>query len=402
MKKLLTLLILLSSLSVFSQIKFQNGYIIINNQKKECLIQNDEWINTPKNIKFKLSDSSPIININVDSIQELRVYNTSQYFIRAQVNLTPFDKQANVESVFFKFLLAGKASLFSHRDKDEELFFFSIDTSDIMLLKYSKYVEDGIIREDIMFKRQLLIYLKCNSINEDKLVKTNYAKGPLLNIFKLYNLCQNSESETFDNVKAKGEFHLSAICGMSLFGIQNNAISNGEGVNSNSKNSLKLGLDVEYRFPFNRNKWSLFSELTYSRYATNGSYLKYTWSEAPSSPGRGQESFSFYSKYSVLELPVGFRYYSFINSKNCIFYNAAISYHLIVPIDNSLYFNTTPDDLLLQNSELTGGFGLNLGIGYKYNTKFGIEIRYSKIEMMIIRGFNANIKTVSFLISYKI
>jgi len=171
----------------------------------------------------------------------------------------------------------------------------------------------------------------------------------------------------------------------------------------NSKNSFKIGLDTEYRFPFNRNKWGVYSELNYSSYKSEGTYMLKSTSSAPSNPGSsGREHFSFTSSFSILEIPIGFRYYSFIDSKNSLFYNAAYSYNVLLSNKDDIIFDTVLNDKILENSELQSGGGLNFGIGYKYISRFGIEIRYSRINVLKIKTLSGSSKSISLLFKYKL
>lgn len=411
MKNILILLILLTCTQLFSQIKFEKGYLIYNNEKKECLIQNDNWLNTPTTITYKLSINSPIIKRSVNQIQELYIYNTNQKYLMAEVQVTQNNEKATKEKLFLKCLLSGEVSLFSYLNYGSELFFFKINNSNIIQLEYSKSVKNGKIWENNMFKQQLFNALKCSEIDENKFKMLKYHKQDLLNIIKNYNSCKQIEYTNFDQSKTKGKLYLSVLAGTSIFALGNEDLSfdyndsnkNNDGVTMSSKNSFKLGLDAEYRFPFIRNKWGLFSGLNYSQHASKGGYLLTTSTSAPSNPiGYGKEYYSFKTDVAIIEIPIGIRHYSFLKDKNALFYNVALSYNVLLSNEDSIKFDTVWNNQLVNDSEFRNGIGLNLGIGYRYNSTFGFEISYTQMNMLIIKKLSGNSESISFLFSYKI
>ena len=57
-KKLFFLLTIILSLNSYSQVSFEKGYHIDNNdQKISCLIKNLDWKNNPTKFEFKLSEN---------------------------------------------------------------------------------------------------------------------------------------------------------------------------------------------------------------------------------------------------------------------------------------------------------------------------------------------------------
>ena len=73
MKKTLFILLLFVGFNIFSQIKFEKGYIIFNNDKKiDCLIKNDGWLNIPKRIVYKISENDERIELSTDEVGKLK------------------------------------------------------------------------------------------------------------------------------------------------------------------------------------------------------------------------------------------------------------------------------------------------------------------------------------------
>lgn len=89
MKKQILFLALTLLLTVknYSQIAFEKGFIISeNNQKTECLIENIDWKNTPTNFRYRLSNDSPIIDADIKTVKGFGISGQNK-FIRATVNI---------------------------------------------------------------------------------------------------------------------------------------------------------------------------------------------------------------------------------------------------------------------------------------------------------------------------
>ncbi|MFA5330462.1 MAG: outer membrane beta-barrel protein [Prolixibacteraceae bacterium] len=396
---------MLNSIALFSQIEFQKGYIVDNNKKIECLIQNDNWANAPKTISYKMTVNSPIITRDVDEIQELYIYNTDQNYLLVRVQRLLNKEDTITEKRFLKCLLSGEASLFTYKNNGVEQFFFKVNDSRVMRLVYSKLIVDGKILTNSKFRQQLSFWLKCNSVTEKRIIETGYNKQSLINILKDYNSCKGTDYTDFNKYKRKGKLYLSVLGGGSLFRFENkdHGLDSNDVGSRSSKNSLKLGVDAELRIPFNRNKWGLFSELNYSKYTSKGSALLTMVSTAPSNIGvESRVNFSFTTDISMLEIPIGIRYYSFINKENILFYNAAFSYNILLPNKEHIKYDSGWNKIMAKESVFKANYGWNLGVGYQYNSKYGIEIRFTQMGILKIKTLSLNSNSISFLVSYKI
>ena len=86
-KQLLFLLTIISSINCFSQISYEKGYYIDNNnQKTNCLIKNIDWRNNPTEFEYKLSNNSESQKITIKSIREFGIDKISKY-VRSTVNI---------------------------------------------------------------------------------------------------------------------------------------------------------------------------------------------------------------------------------------------------------------------------------------------------------------------------
>src|SRR5690606_21684320 len=95
--QLLLILITILSFNCYSQISFEKGYYIDNNdQRINCLIKNVDWKDNPTEFEYKLSENSAPEKASIKLVKEFGVDNISRY-IRTTVNI---DKSIdNVNSV---------------------------------------------------------------------------------------------------------------------------------------------------------------------------------------------------------------------------------------------------------------------------------------------------------------
>lgn len=134
MRNLLIIAIILTSLSSYSQIEFENGYIINNNSEKiNCLIKNNDWKNNPSEILYKLEENSDIEKGTIEDIQEFGISSKIK-FKRFLVNIDMSREETNnltqeknplfkEETLFLKQLIEGKANIFIYKSSSMTRFF---------------------------------------------------------------------------------------------------------------------------------------------------------------------------------------------------------------------------------------------------------------------------------------
>ena len=116
--QLLFLLLTVLSINCYSQINFEKGHYINNeNQKVQCFIKNVDWRNNPKEIYYKLSEDSETKILTIKSVKEFEIYNISKYVSsivkidRSSDNLNKLsDKKEPIfseEELFLKVLVEG-------------------------------------------------------------------------------------------------------------------------------------------------------------------------------------------------------------------------------------------------------------------------------------------------------
>lgn len=394
-KQLLTILTAILSINCYSQISFEKGYFINNNEQKiECLIRNKDWKNNPTKFVYRLSENAEQKKADIKLVREFGIYNYSKY-IRSTVNIDRSSKDLNdlstnrnptfkEEVLFLKVLVEGQSNLYQYEDGNLVRYFYSKENSNnIEQLIFKNYKSSGdLLRENNRFKQQLLSELKCQHIKTKDIEKISYEKGDLVNIFVQYNQCNNSEIVNFEEKQKKDLFNLTPRLGLnsSSLSIQN-AISSSRDVNFGNKLKFRFGLEAEIILPFNKSKWAIIIEPTYQ-------YFK---SEKELSNSSAKVD------YTSIEFPIGIRHYFFLNNDSKLFINGL--YILDFPINSTILYNTGTE------IEITKSTNLGFGIGYKQNDKYSLELRYDKSRGGILSNYpsySSDYNTLSVILGYVI
>ena len=381
----LILIILAFSLKGYSQIIFEKGYFINNsNQKIECLIKNNDWKNNPETFEYKLSENSEPAIADVKSAKEFGIYSISKY-IRSNVKIDKskenlddlsYDKEPTYveEVLFLKVLVEGKSNLYYYVNGNLQRFYYNTDSSAIEPLVYKKYlVSENVVEENNQFKRQLWADLKCPTIGINKVENLHYKKNSILNFFMEYNKCSNSNFTRYDGKVKKDLVNLTlrAHLNNSSAYIRNTAYTRNSTADFGSKSTLGFGIEAEYIFPFNKNKWSIFVEPTYQNFKaeiiTDDFFV-------------ATKKLISNINYSSIEVPIGIRHYLFLNKNSKLFINASyvFDFNLKSSIEIRRDDNTYYNSLLVSTLNNT-----SFGIGYKFKDKYSIETRYQTSRTLL-------------------
>ncbi|WP_261512880.1 PorT family protein [Chryseobacterium paludis] len=373
MKKI-GLLIGLFTLSMnYAQIKFEKGYIINNSgERTEVLIKDVDWKNNPTDFEYKLNDSSAPIKESVKNIAEFAIDNSEKYVRKTVMidhssdiiayiskNKTPDFKE---ETLFLKYVVEGKANLYYYQNNDTKRFFYNIDQSDIKQLIYKPYyVNESLIRYNNEYKKQIAENLTCGIENKE-IERADYKTNALTRIFVKYNNCSNGGSVNYTQNKEKRDFiNLNIRPGISSSKLQTtfNSYDPAGKTDFDRKFSFRIGAELEFILPYNKNKWSVFIEPTYQYYKTD--------SETVVNVGTYFErKITQNIDYKALDVPIGARHYMFLNDKSKIFINAAF----IIGIGLNSSFKEGNTEMKIKSAN-----NIAFGAGYKYNDKFSVELR---------------------------
>lgn len=368
MRNLLIIAIILTSLSSYSQIEFENGYIINNNSEKiNCLIKNNDWKNNPSEILYKLDENSDIKKGTIEDIQEFGISSKTK-FKRFLVNIDMSREETNnltqeknplfkEETLFLKQLIEGKANMFIYKSPSMTRFFYSLDNSDIDQLIYKKYkTSEGKIGTNNKFRQQLWNALICDEISIQEVESLNYSIKDLQNYFIKYNTCKNSDYISYKKERKGKSFFVKLKPGVNYGSMKIENGLNADGVKMDNNLSFRIGVETEFILPFNNDKWSIFIEPSYTTYKGESYY------------GTSNNT-KLNVNFNYIELGLGLRHYLFLNPNSKLNFNVGLIYDL--PVNSEIiYYMNRPLDPTLNDIQVTPS--INFGVGYNYN-KFSFE-----------------------------
>lgn len=392
------------TIDTLSQIYFEKGYFVdSSNEKVECLIKNIDWKNNPTEFKFRISQNATVQNASIEGIREFGIYGVCKY-VRALVLIDRSSDEVNkltyernpvleTEQLFLKVLIEGDASLFLYENANLTRFFYSLKDSAIDQLVYRRYLSDDRIAHNNYFRQQLFNELSCQSILSKDVEGLRYNRNDLEQLFIKYNECVSSEFIKYEPVRRERSIKLSFRPGLTYSELAiSNPLTDLWDTDFGSKFGARLGIEAEFVLPFNKNKWGVIVEPTY----------QYFQSE------RTRESTDILGliivskiDYQSIELPIGIRYYLFINDLSKMFLN----FSFIVDFSgNSSIEYTRPDGFALNSLEVRSGINFGLGLGYKYKDKYSVSIR-AQTSRDILRDYvfwSSSYRAFSIICGYRL
>lgn len=386
-------LLLLVGFNTFAQIRFEPGYFIDNNNDKtECLIKNLDWKNNPDAFEYKLSESGELQRATIKSVREFGINGQSK-FIRAKVKI---DLSSSVSSklsvsmapdwsereIFLKVLTEGKSSLYYYEDGNLIRFFYKTDDSPIRQLVYKQYLVNGTeLRNNNTYRQQLFMDVNCGGKPADFFKRIDYNWTKLNKYFRSYNECAGGGFVDYDDRKKRQKLNLKITPGISKSSL---AIRNALGIKSEFDDQItfRVGLELEYVLPLNKNKWAIVVEPTYRYFETNQEFVVV------------QAILDVNARYNSIEVPMGLRHYFFLNERFRVFLNAflVLDYSF-----DSLIDYPGPRDL-----EVTSRGTFSYGIGANYG-RFSTELRvYVRKDITFFSDSISDFNKSSLIFGYRI
>lgn len=409
MKNRLLFLILLFTTSNFivkSQALYEKGYFIDNKGiKTECLIENKDWESSPRELHYKLSETSKPQKLNTDSITLFELPGHSKYIIKTVqidksssdiTNLSPVKNAVwQTEKLVLKVLVEGKASLYMYNDFNLTRFFYAANDSNIQQLVYKSYQAtnenlERFVGTNNNFRQQLFAEVNNPNFKYD-LSKLMYEQKELTTYFKQYNAQFETTKEVVVKEKVKRDFFKAAI----MVGVNHTnmkVVDVFHPINSQDFGSFispLLGVEFEFTLPLARNNWSILLQPAYNSTISRKIHgIRYTDDKLIES------EFS----YQGIDVPLGIRYRYLLNSKlnvnaTCYVVSGFSSwYDTAIRVDEK-------DFVILLARALTPGFS----IGVDYNN-FGLELKAFGNRDFIVRQqtFSTDFYVFSLGLKYKL
>ena len=389
MKKLFFAVMLFCFTVSHAQIVFEKGYFINNSGMRiECYIENVDWNNNPKTFTYKLLENDQPKIETYMGVREFGIDNVSM-FKRFTVNMehsrfeTGLLAQSKVpafkeETLFLKAVVTGDANLYVWSGENIVKYFYETKANAIQQLIYIRYLQNGYeILENNQFRQQLLNDLKCGDITEKDFKNLTYNENALSKIFVKYNNCAGTTANSTVNFAEKNNgksLSLKITPGVYMASL---SISDPSTIYDASTDQhgmvFKIGVELEYMLPFNKNTWSIFLNPTYQKFKEENTYIK-----ADLINHNSYLTYTAQTEYTSAEVPIGLRRYFFLNSNSKIFVNVAYVIDLVVGDSNIDLINV---EKINANKHVDIGSRNNFaaGIGFAYK-KFTAEARINTVR----------------------
>lgn len=404
MKKHFFLFLLLTGISIktFTQIIFEPGYFIDDaSQKTECLIKNLDWRDNPTTFEYKLTQNTTVQQAHIQSVQEFGINGSAKY-IRAVVNIDRSSDQIDLmsnkrnpiyekEQLFLEVIIEGDASLYKYQEGDLTRFFFQKKDAEITQLVYKRYMKDGGIATNNYYIQQLLNAFKDQGISMADVRGLDYNQKQLKRFFIDLNEMMYSDYTNYYPKKEQDLFNLSLRPGLNIHSLTVNAPPFGD-INFDNKYVVSLGIEAEFILPYKKNKWAIAVEPTYAYYNAE--------KEQETSYASGGILITKVN-YHLIQLPVNVRHYFFLNDDSKLFANFSHTFNFD---KNSTIDFRRKDNSLIRTYEIKSNYSFGIGVGYKYDNKYSIEIRYQTKRDILAQylQFHADFQSISVMLGYTI
>lgn len=375
----LFLIFIIGSVNGYPQANFEKGYYIDNADKRvDCFIKDLDWMNNPNSFEYKVLESGELRVADISHIQEFGINNVSKYY-RKTVEIDKsesrgtkdldYNKEPSFEKkqLFLKLIIEGDANLYSYEDSKQIKYFYNVADKEVTQLVYKRYMINSLkIGENNQYKAQLFRDLKCPSISNSMLRKIKYNKQGLTKVFTKYNNeCSESKLVDYSDKKKRDFINLNIRPRINYSSLNIKMHDRFQGDFGRSIN-YGLGIELEYIFPFNNNKWSFFAEPTYQKFKST----KKTGSDTYLN-----KEFIMEANYSSIEIPLGIRHYLFINNNSKLFFD--VSYVFDVTLGKPLIkFIDKKKGYPFNTFSIRSFASLAMGAGYKLNDKYNLQLRY--------------------------
>ncbi|MEL1243960.1 hypothetical protein AAEO56_06765 [Flavobacterium sp. DGU11] len=292
-----------------------------------------------------------------------------------------------LKTVFLNILVEGASTLYSYRQSDGIKYFYSVNNKKDYpeQLVYKKYKQtESTIAENKQFRQQLFNNINCENKGIEEFTNINYSEDTFVKLFKSNNTCAGSESVEYTNdtaKKIKTVYTVYAGLGNMSFGIKGSTLESGK---TNDLN-YSAGAEIAFRMP--SDKWEFFFRGEYEKMSSDITYkFNNTTSRLRTRYKLDSSNINFY---------LGPRYNLIINAANKIFIDGAFGMNFpFGNIENSTFLFGDPPNST-SDIEIKTSFFANFGVGYVFNDKYGICVRYETNRNMFTNSPTADITQIS-------
>lgn len=375
------LAVLFITMQTFSQ-DIKGYYITDSGQKVEGYFDTTDF-NDISLLKFKTSRNSNYSNFSVDGIKEYGINDNEFKFEKHTVQIDISDNGKNLsaqknpemktETLFLNVIVEGDATLYSYTKDYKTKFFFTTKNrvGEPEQFIYKKYQSEEGVAENVSFRQQLFNTVRCSDQMIVDFFEVRYDKKELADIFKNYNNCTDSKYTYYYNgFRKKREIRYTVFAGIHKmnFGISEGFPPvNGRDVST----SYDFGFEAAYVLP--SEKFELFAQVAYQSIS----------GENVDAYDQGYNILTSTYKVDGAAINVFFgpRVNFLINEKNKLFIDASfgMSFPVGLEVSRSARIKAITGPEYDGDSDLfsaSTSFCINFGVGYAFNDKFGLSLRY--------------------------
>jgi len=397
MKSLTVILILfLIVTESYGQMKYEKGYFINNeNQKIECLIKNKDWKYNPTEFSYKLKDSREPQKGYLNSAKEFGIYNVCK-FVGADVKIdrsvnpktsitTEKDPVWKQEQLFLKVLVDGKAKLYGYEGNGIVKYFYSLNGGiDINQLVYKEYKVDMNLVKNTSYKQQLWKDLWHEDATMEDVKNVNYNSKDLEQYFNSYNSSLGETANVLSTTPKKSYLNLEITPGIN-FASGSMSIQNERQIDQmtyKTNQTLRVGLEAEWVFSYNKFKWAIIFEPTFQSYNSG------------SEPQDGR------IEHKSIEFPLGVRYYYHLSNVTRLYLNGFYVPAVAMNFDSQIKYIPTTNVPKSFDVKPSSNVAFGGGVDYK---KFSLEARYYTDQTLFKDNLvDATYSRFSIVVGYKI
>ena len=224
-----------------------------------------------------------------------------------------------------------------------------------------------------------------------QVVKLDYRKKDLTKFFSEYNSSVNSTQIIYNKAKKGDFFNLSLRPRVNTTSLSVKGPSSGfYDADFGKKSGFSFGVESEFVFPFNKNKWALLVEFDYQKFSGTSRY-------AVGHVSGGELLASIDYKY--INIPLGVRHYFYLSEKSKIFAN--ISYVASATLNSSMVLRKN-DGSHFKTLWVEADANMAYGLGYKFNNKYSIEARVYTNRSVFNDSINSLYKNASIILGYTV
>jgi hypothetical protein len=219
------------------------------------------------------------------------------------LNLVPSsspEPDLNEREIFLRLIVEGKVNLYSYKESDSKIFFFSKQASKpIQLINTNFYRDDGELAYKRAYKDQLQNEIQCESVKH-LIDDLDYEKNELIFFFNEYNSCLDSSTKTYSGLPfiSPKYLNVSLAVGRTTYSmVATSQFKNIKFVQFKDNVIPNIAVEIEQLLPLTRNKISIW---------VRGDYKNFSDSEIATFEGIDENSTLY---YHTVETGLGARGY---------------------------------------------------------------------------------------------